>query len=108
MTDWGEDHRAFMSCLMLTEVGHNSAFDAIWNGLKNQSTLLNGVGNITRYDNTQNNTKNIPQPYNVTFSSEKVSGRAKRYLMRLINTSFESNFIFSIDNHILTVVSADL
>ena len=33
--------------------------------------------------------------------------KAKRYLLRIINTSFESTFIFSIDMHELTVVEAD-
>ena len=33
--------------------------------------------------------------------------RPKRYLLRVINTSFESSFIFSIDNHWLQIVSAD-
>ena len=32
---------------------------------------------------------------------------AKKYLLRIINTSFETTFIFSIDNHRLTVVGAD-
>ena len=31
----------------------------------------------------------------------------KRYLFRIINTSFQSTFIFSIDNHLLQVVSTD-
>jgi hypothetical protein len=33
--------------------------------------------------------------------------RVKRYLLRLINTSFDSTFVFSIDNHVLQVVGAD-
>lgn len=33
--------------------------------------------------------------------------RAKRYLLRLINTSFDTTFVFSIDNHWLQVVGAD-
>ena len=87
--------------------GHNSAFQAIWTDLANQSTLLNGKGNVTRYDNAVANQTTIPAPYNIKVSSTSVSGRAKRYLLRLINTSFESNFIFSIDNHNITVVSTD-
>ena len=35
------------------------------------------------------------------------AGRVKRYLLRLINTSFESTFVFSIDNHNLQIVGAD-
>jgi hypothetical protein len=33
--------------------------------------------------------------------------RPKRYLLRLINTSFDSTFVFSIDNHWLQIVTAD-
>lgn len=35
------------------------------------------------------------------------AGKVKRYLLRLINTSFESTFIFSIDSHKFWVVEAD-
>ena len=92
-------------------LGHNSAFQAIWpknvgGGLQHESILLNGAGNVTRYDNSvPTEKKNVPQTYTIHFDRPK--GRAKRYLLRLINTSFESTFIFSIDNHILTVVSSD-
>lgn len=86
--------------------GHNSAFEAIWTGLEAPSILLNGVGNVTRYNNSNGNTAAIPELYKV--SVDPPSGRkAKRYLLRLINTSFESTFIFSIDLHELLVVEAD-
>jgi hypothetical protein len=44
-----------------------------------------------------------------TLIPDKVSKklRPKRYLLRIINTSFETQFVFSIDNHPLTVISAD-
>lgn len=95
--------------IMLTDWGHNSAFQAIWPGvgLGVQSTLLNGVGSVTRYNTSQINTTLIPDPYNLTVSSSLVNGRPMRYLLRLINISFESMFVFSIDNHNLTVVSTD-
>lgn len=92
------------------DAGHNSAFEAIWTELEYPSILLNGVGNVTRYNNTVNATfgvKDVPQPYNITFSSPPPKGRPKRYLLRLINVSFESIFVFAIDNHLLTVVSTD-
>lgn len=40
-----------------------------------------------------------------TFEQVWVKGR--RYLMRLINTSTESTFIFSIDNHMLQIIGSD-
>lgn len=33
--------------------------------------------------------------------------QGKRYLLRLINTSVDTTFVFSIDNHWLEVISAD-
>ena len=105
-------------------VGHNSAFQAIWKkppgfagpGLLVPSILLNGVGNASRFDNSvtgktcidvDNCFHDPPSPYSITFNSTRVNGRPKRYLLRLINISFESTFIFAIDNHMLTVISTD-
>ena len=55
------------------------------------------------------NTSIIPPIYQLHFEKTNVSipGRAKRYLLRLINTSFDSTFIFSIDNHWLQIIGAD-
>ena len=93
-------------------VGHNSGFEAIWTKLEAPSILLNGVGNVTRYNNSNQNTAEVPEPYTVTVdppaeNSSPGIKKIKRYLLRLINTSFESTFIFSIDKHNLTVVEAD-
>ena len=73
--------------------------------------MLNGRGNITRYNNNITHTPNgskieAPQTYNITFDAAE-SQPPKRYLLRLINTSFQSHFIFSIDNHLLQVVGTD-
>ena len=38
----------------------------------------------------------------------KVFEKGKRYLLRLINSSTESGFIFTIDNHLLEIVTTDL
>lgn len=62
--------------------------------------MLNGTGNVTRYSNLTP-TLPIPPTYNITFE------RGKRYLLRLINTAFDSQFIFSIDNHTLEVIASD-
>jgi hypothetical protein len=89
-------------------VGHNTAFEAIYtNDLGNPSILLNGTGNVTRYSGVKN-TEPIPLQYSVTFINETgPRKRPKKYLIRLINTSFETTFVFSIDNHWLQVVSTD-
>jgi Multicopper oxidase len=67
---------------------------------------LNGVGNVTRYNNGVKNELPIPNPYTIHFEPP-IGRRPKRYLLRLINTSFESTFVFSIDNHLLQIVGAD-
>ncbi|KAF2115369.1 multicopper oxidase-domain-containing protein [Lophiotrema nucula] len=101
--------------LLMTDWGHNSAFSAMYPGgpgLIKPSILLNGKGNITRTNHTWTPKLKVPDAYNITFDNsvvpiEKGLSRSKRYLMRIINTSFDSTFVFSIDNHKLTVVGAD-
>ena len=93
-----------------TITGHNSAFDALWSFTLDQpSILLNGQGNVTRYNNANGNTAEIPPLYQLHFDPpDPTNGlKPKRYLLRIINTSFESTFIFSIDMHHLIVVEAD-
>jgi hypothetical protein len=127
MTDWGEwPHFPLGSAQETTPIcfrqrsslsrslranagaGHNSAFEAAYTGLDTPSILLNGHGNVTRYSGTRN-TSPIPPPYQLSFQPKSSTGlgRAKRYLMRLINTSFEATFIFTIDNHLLQVTTSD-
>lgn len=89
-------------------LGHNSAFEAIQtSNLVTPSILLNGIGNVTRFNNSFKAPLEIPAPYTINFDPPPEQGPAKRYLLRLINTSFASTFIFSIDNHELQVVGAD-
>ena len=64
---------------------------------------------MNRYSGKSLNTSVIPSPYELHFDRSVVSppGRPKRYLLRLINTSFQTTFIFSIDNHWLQMIGAD-
>lgn len=39
---------------------------------------------------------------------QKIFQKGKRYLIRLVNSSTESGLIFSIDNHLLQIVTTDL
>jgi FtsP/CotA-like multicopper oxidase with cupredoxin domain len=94
--------------LIMTDWGHSSAFEAVINGtLDNPDILLNGRGNITKYNNQTSATTLIQPLYSVSYEPPEVGKPNKRYLMRLINTSFRTTFVFSIDNHLLTVVEAD-
>lgn len=95
-------------------IGHNSAFEAIYQNTRNlpalqqPSILLNGTGNVTRFFNGTPNKIEIPKIYTLHFEELKPNPKGgKRYLLRLINTSFDSTFIFSIDNHWMKVTSAD-
>ena len=105
-TEWDE---AISPPLIMTDWGHNSAFEAVSSptGLLNQDILLNGRGNITRYDTSTANTTAIKDPYSISFEGPKLGKPIKKYLLRIINTSFDTTFVFSIDNHNLTIVSAD-
>lgn len=87
--------------IVMTDWGHNSAFEAQFPGqrLVNESILLNGIGNVTRYQNLSGT--NIKDPYSMKFD------QGKRYLLTLINSAFDSTFIFSIDNHSLEVIASD-
>jgi Multicopper oxidase len=62
---------------------------------------------VTRFNNNVKATLPIPEPYTITFDPPTPPARPKRYLLRLINTSFDSTFIFSIDGHMLQIVGAD-
>jgi hypothetical protein len=86
--------------------------------LINGTILLNGRGNVTRFGcesqpSRCSNWTQIPTIETLHFDAQPLyhkpssKGRPKRYLLRIINTSFETQFVFSIDNHNLTVVTAD-
>ncbi|RGP71961.1 hypothetical protein FSPOR_3076 [Fusarium sporotrichioides] len=95
--------------LLMTDWSHESAFKLLFPGssLANRTFLLNGAGNISHYNNTP--TLEVPKNYELYFNKTPTDRprRPKRYLLRLINTSFESTFIFSIDNHWLQIVTSD-
>ncbi|KAI9690379.1 MAG: hypothetical protein M1822_009341 [Bathelium mastoideum] len=86
-----------------TYPGHNSAFEGF---LLNPSILLNGKGNVTRYNNSVPHPLEVPSPYTLKFERPQ-GAKPKRHLLRLINTSFESTFVFSIDNHTLEIIESD-
>ncbi|KAJ4192983.1 hypothetical protein NW767_010513 [Fusarium falciforme] len=94
--------------LLMTDWSHNSAFQLLFNrNWGNKTILLNGAGNVSHYGYTP--TLKIPDNYVLHFNKTPTDKptRPKRYLLRLINTSFDSTFVFSIDNHWLQIVTAD-
>ena len=92
--------------LIITDWGHNTAFDAVTVGLKDADILLNGRGNITNYNNAIANTTAVQDPYSITFAKPG-NGKSNKYHLRIINTSFIRTFVFSIDNHKLQIIGAD-
>ena len=96
--------------LLMADWNHKSAFGLFWEevtpraGPPNMtSILLNGIGHYQCTVAEKNAGVCVDQTsfYNMTLT------RGKRYLLRLINTSVDSTFIFSIDNHNLTVIETD-
>ena len=93
--------------ILMTDWNHRSAFeDWAWQpefGAPSMTNiLLNGKG---RYNRTHPRYPNLPIGQPERYS--KVFERGKRYLLRLINTSLDTTFVFSIDGHNLTVIGAD-
>ena len=93
--------------LIMTDWGHNSAFNALTTGLAHLDILLDGRGNVTNFNNAVPNTTEIKAPYSITFNKSESGLPNKRYLIRIINTSFDTTFVFTIDHHVLTIVSTD-
>ncbi|KAF4445755.1 hypothetical protein F53441_10504 [Fusarium austroafricanum] len=95
--------------LIMTDWSHESAFKLLFGGasLANKSILLNGRGNVSHHGFEP--TLPVPENYELHFNKTPTDRprRPKRYLLRLINTSFESTFVFSIDNHWLQIVTSD-
>ncbi|MCJ1359489.1 MAG: hypothetical protein MMC33_009491 [Icmadophila ericetorum] len=100
--EWDE---AISPPLIVTDWGHNTAFEAVVTTLEYPDILLNGRGNVTNYNNTVINTTTVQNPYNIAFEKPQPGKPNKKYLLRVINTSFETTFVFSIDNHMLQIIS---
>ncbi|KAL9089949.1 MAG: hypothetical protein Q9165_005478 [Trypethelium subeluteriae] len=83
---------------------HNSAFAAQYVKPLDKTLLLSGTGDVTRFG--YKNLLPIPTPYTLVFEKQ-TKPRPKRYLLRVINVSFDTTFIFSIDNHDLAIISVD-
>lgn len=98
-TEWDE---AISPPLIMTDWGHNTAFVAVTEKLANQDILLNGRGNVTNYNNTTKNATEVKPPYQIVFEGPQKGRFDKKYLMRIINTSFDTTFVFSIDNHMVS------
>ncbi|KAM5469654.1 hypothetical protein MauCBS54593_004208 [Microsporum audouinii] len=93
------DYDASIDPLLLGDHIHRSAFQDYYKVQTRippemDSQLLNGIGNYNKDPNRK--------PYSTLVKA------GEKYLMRLINTSTDTTFIFSIDKHNFTVIGADL
>ncbi|KAK4182965.1 multicopper oxidase-domain-containing protein [Podospora australis] len=95
--------------ILITDWIHNSAFEYLRDDTANNaSILLNGVGNVNSFAGIEIvSPSDIPAPYTVNVKRNAPGSKPYRYLLRLINTSFETTFVLSIDNHNMTVVEMD-
>ena len=69
--------------------------------------LLNGRGDVSTFNHSIKHEVKPKPLWNVTFQKPQPGKACKKYLLRVINTSFDTTFVFSIDNHLLQVVSSD-
>ncbi|KAL9126844.1 MAG: hypothetical protein Q9217_004171 [Psora testacea] len=102
------DYDVALEPFLFGDWSHNSAFQDYAAELrqppaKMQTVILNGKGfyNCTLSPKPGCNANKAPPIF------EQVFQRGRKYLMRLINTSTASTFIFSIDKHMLQVVAMD-
>ncbi|OCL07909.1 laccase-like multicopper oxidase [Glonium stellatum] len=88
--------------LLITDWDHASAFNVIYNHSLSDhpSILLNGQGDVSRCN------PGVKPDRRITLTTVTLD-QGKRYLLRVINTAYDSTFLFTIDHHLLTVVSAD-
>ncbi|KAK0721904.1 multicopper oxidase-domain-containing protein [Lasiosphaeria miniovina] len=97
--------------LLLTDWAHNSAFNVVSSGvMENPSILLNGRGNASAWDNTDPKgfDPSKVQIYTLTFQRNQTNPeQTQKHLIRVINTSFDTTFTFTIDGHQMTVVEVD-
>ncbi|MCJ1287871.1 hypothetical protein MMC26_007223 [Xylographa opegraphella] len=92
--------------ILMTDWLHRSAFD-IWSesihygtSFRMDNILVNGKG-LPPPNTPAESIKGNPERYSLVFET------GKRYLLRLINTSVDTAFIFAIDNHTMELVGAD-
>lgn len=94
--------------ILISDWSHNSAFQDFGQELAGlrppmQTVLLGGIGNFTC---SPTDPRCVPAAKRKPIFS-RVFQKGKRYLLYLINSSTESSFVFTIDNHLLQIVTND-
>ncbi|KAK0508592.1 hypothetical protein JMJ35_008868 [Cladonia borealis] len=109
---WGDDIE-----IKVTDYLENNGTTIHWHRIRQNGTLdMDGVNGVTQCPIATNDSftyefkatqggkwqlYNNPPKYNTTFEE------GKKYLLRIIITSVDSTWIFSIDNHLLQIVGSD-
>ncbi|KAK0719189.1 multicopper oxidase-domain-containing protein [Lasiosphaeris hirsuta] len=99
--------------LIMTDWSHNSAFNALSTGnWSSPSILVSGHGNASSWNSSAPKVSGFDPskagPYVLTFKRDPKNPKGtKKYLLRLINTSYDTTLVFTIDGHNMTVVEAD-
>ncbi|MCJ1404106.1 hypothetical protein MMC11_007331 [Xylographa trunciseda] len=107
MTIYGpssDSYDAAIDPILMTDWAHISAFEAWTTGkTKADSILLNGMGQYVppKLEGSHELKIDLLPKYTIHFK------KGVRYLLRLINTSVDSTFIFSIDSHNISVIGMD-
>ena len=94
--------------ILMTDWSHRSAFEDFYLEMTGNrplmtSSLINGIGKYTCSSSEvkAGNCTKVPEKYSMTFAE------GKKYLLRLINTSVDTTWIFSIDVHDIQVIGSD-
>ncbi|KKY23553.1 putative multicopper oxidase [Phaeomoniella chlamydospora] len=104
------DYDEALNPTLMTDHLHNSAFSDFYQEITPGigppamvDILLNGTGiyNCTSDEKAKGICEDQTSRYNITVT------RGKKYLLRIINTSVDTTFVFAIDNHNLTVIGSD-
>ncbi|KAG8531800.1 uncharacterized protein KY384_003436 [Bacidia gigantensis] len=106
------DYDVALDPYLFGDWSHNSAFEDYAVELHDPpahmtTVILNGRGFYNCENNANPDCSNNTLKVDAPPIYEQVFERGRRYLMRLINTSTASTFIFSIDKHILKIITSD-
>ena len=92
--------------ILMTDWNHRSAFED-WSWSRQPGNSLPDMTNILLNGKGRYNNLDLDHPIGLPERYSKVFRRGKRYLLRLINTSLDTTFVFAIDGHNVTVIGSD-
>ncbi|KAL8642628.1 MAG: hypothetical protein Q9228_000721, partial [Teloschistes exilis] len=109
MTTYGpssENYTYAVEPILMTDWNHRCAFED-WAWSLRPGGKRPNMTNILLYGKGRYDTGNPARPIGQPLRYSEIFERRKRYLLRLLNTSLDSTFVFSIDGHNMTVIGSD-